>query len=432
MPGLSFRLVGPARDVFDDWVLARDQRDDAVRSAQYVSRETTGVEALDAYGAWRVVPEYGTVWFPSAVPTGWAPYRYGRWAYVAPWGWTWVDAAPWGFAPFHYGRWVVVGGVWGWYPGVIVARPIYSPALVVWYGTPGLSINVSIGPTIGWFPLGPREVYIPPYYHSRRYIQSVNIQHVTNINYITVVNPPPRYVHQQPGRSTWAPNDAIVRQRPINRVVVQPPTEQQVKLSPVTRPAVVVPDDFNKRRIVPGTGPADGSIVRPQPRGVAVVPQPADSGRVRTRPPVSPETAPGRAKLEPPVVAPAPRGMIEAPVDRGRVRTVPATPVPESGRGKLEVAPRGSAPATVEAPPPRRPQVDAPRAPDTSSPPQYAPKPPAAAPRVVTPPVVTGSAPTRIAPAPRDRAPVALEAPARGRDNSRPVQSRSKVGPRES
>jgi hypothetical protein len=346
---------------------------------------------------------------------------------------------------------VVVGGVWGWYPGVIVARPIYSPALVVWYGTPGLSINVSIGPTIGWFPLGPREVYIPPYHHSRRYIQSVNIQHVTNINYITVVNPPPRYVHQQPGRSTWAPNDAIVRQRPINRVVVQPPTEQQVKLSPVTRPAVVVPDDFNKRRILPGTGPADGTIARPQPRGVTVVPQPADSGRVRTLPPASPETAPDRARLEPPVVAPAPRGMIEAPVDRGRVRTLPATPVPESGRGKLEVAPvapapradvpppaivrpapRGTAPATVEAPPPRRPQVEPPLAPDTSSPPQYAPKPPAAAPRFVTPPVVTGSAPTRIAPAPRDRGPVALEAPARGREDSRPVQSRSKIGPRES
>jgi len=36
----------------------------------------------------------------------WAPYRYGRWEYIAPWGYTWVDEEPWGFAPFHYGRWV--------------------------------------------------------------------------------------------------------------------------------------------------------------------------------------------------------------------------------------------------------------------------------------------------------------------------------------
>ena len=41
-----------------------------------------------------------------AVAVGWAPYRYGRWAWVRPWGWTWVDNAPWGYAPFHYGRWV--------------------------------------------------------------------------------------------------------------------------------------------------------------------------------------------------------------------------------------------------------------------------------------------------------------------------------------
>ena len=39
-------------------------------------------------------------------PPNWVPYREGHWAYVAPWGWTWIDNAPWGFTPFHYGRWV--------------------------------------------------------------------------------------------------------------------------------------------------------------------------------------------------------------------------------------------------------------------------------------------------------------------------------------
>ena len=37
---------------------------------------------------------------PTAVAVDWAPYRYGRWAHVGRWGWTWVDDAPWGYAPF--------------------------------------------------------------------------------------------------------------------------------------------------------------------------------------------------------------------------------------------------------------------------------------------------------------------------------------------
>ena len=93
---------------------------------------------------------------------GWAPYRYGHWAWVNPWGWTWVDDAPWGYAPFHYGRWVFVGGAWGWVPGPVVGRkwrPVYSPALVAWAGGPsfGVSIGIGAGPAVGWFALGPRR-----------------------------------------------------------------------------------------------------------------------------------------------------------------------------------------------------------------------------------------------------------------------------------
>ncbi len=213
-PLVSFKLVTPAPDAFDDWVAARDRRDDALRSRHYVSEETTGIESLDEYGQWRVVESHGPVWFPSGVPVGWAPYRYGRWAWIAPWGWTWIDEAPWGFAPFHYGRWVIVGGVWGWVPGVIVPRPVYAPALVVWYGTPGVSVGVTIGSPVGWFPLGPREVFIPYYRCSRRHINYVNVQHIANINHITVINPPPRYAHQQPGHSTWTLGDALLRRMP--------------------------------------------------------------------------------------------------------------------------------------------------------------------------------------------------------------------------
>ncbi len=46
---------------------------------------------------------------------------------VGGWGFTWVDAAPWGYAPFHYGRWAYVSGRWGWCPGAFVARPLGRP-----------------------------------------------------------------------------------------------------------------------------------------------------------------------------------------------------------------------------------------------------------------------------------------------------------------
>ena len=152
---------------------------------------------------------YGSVWVPNSVQPGWAPYRYGHWAWIAPWGWTWVDDAPWGFAPFHYGRWVAWNGGWGWAPGPIgYWNPYYAPALVGWIGGPGFGIGFGfgggwgfgIGINFGWFPLGWGAPYYPRYcgwgyggwYHgggwvSAGYLHNVNVTntHITNINNIT-------------------------------------------------------------------------------------------------------------------------------------------------------------------------------------------------------------------------------------------------------
>lgn len=95
----------PQPDNFEEWAVERDRREDRFASAQYVSPDVIGYEDLDDHGAWRDDREYGHVWVPNGVAADWAPYRYGHWAYVAPWGWTWVEDEPWGFAPFHYGRW---------------------------------------------------------------------------------------------------------------------------------------------------------------------------------------------------------------------------------------------------------------------------------------------------------------------------------------
>jgi hypothetical protein len=218
----DMRLGDMQPDGFDEWALERDRRAEVVQSARYVSPEMTGYESLDDHGDWRELPDYGPVWMPRAVPVGWAPYRAGRWAWVAPWGWTWIDEAPWGFAPFHYGRWALIGGVWGWVPGRVVVRPVYAPALVGWIGRPGWSVTVSIGtvPAVGWFPLAPREVFVPAYRCSTTYVRHVNVAHVTNVAHITNVTRVTNvnYVNRRHDRAvTVAPAAAVTRGQPIAR-----------------------------------------------------------------------------------------------------------------------------------------------------------------------------------------------------------------------
>ena len=164
-------------DAFDAWSRERDRRYAQSTSRQYVSDDVIGYQDLDQYGDWQTTSDYGAVWFPNDEGSDWAPYRDGHWAYIAPWGWTWVDDAPWGFAPYHYGRWVYVHGDWGWIPGPIGMRPVYAPALVAFVGSGGWSVGIGSGP-VGWFPLGPGEIYNPWYHASRGYYSEVNITNI--------------------------------------------------------------------------------------------------------------------------------------------------------------------------------------------------------------------------------------------------------------
>ena len=183
----QYATGAPERDAFAAWNSARDlgesnalvqERPAALR---YVSPEMTGAEDLERYGRWQQDAQYGAMWYPRDVAPGWAPYSDGRWMWRQPWGWTWVDQAPWGFAPFHYGRWVRRHNIWGWAPGTYQARPVYAPGLVGWVGQPplhqpGIDIGVSIGngASLGWFPLGPHEVYAPGYGYSPGYGRELN------------------------------------------------------------------------------------------------------------------------------------------------------------------------------------------------------------------------------------------------------------------
>ncbi len=234
-------------DDFDNWTYARDHRYENSPSARYVSHDVVGYEDLDDHGDWRPDPSYGNVWYPR-VDAGWAPYRDGHWAWINPWGWTWVDEEPWGYAPFHYGRWLSIGGRWGWVPGPVEVRPVYAPALVVFVGGGG-----GFGGNMGWFPLGPREVYVPSYHVSQGYVNRVNVSNttvnvtqVTNVYNTTIVNKTTvinnvTYVNKNvSGAVTAVSQQAFTSGQPVSRVAVRV-NAREIAGAPVNARAVVAP-----------------------------------------------------------------------------------------------------------------------------------------------------------------------------------------------
>jgi FecR protein len=240
----------PARDGFDDWAQVRDKRLENSVSARYVSPGVIGYQDLDAYGVWQNSPQYGSVWVPTSVQAGWAPYRNGHWAWIEPWGWTWVDDAPWGFAPFHYGRWVDWNGGWGWAPGPLgYWNPYYAPALVGWIGGGGFGFGFGggwgIGGGFGWFPLGWGEPFFPRYcgwghggwghgggwgyrggYVSNGYLRNVNVTNtrISNFNNISSNYHNNNFAgtnyafRNRAGAVTAAPKSAFTSGAAINRV----------------------------------------------------------------------------------------------------------------------------------------------------------------------------------------------------------------------
>ncbi|MEA2780607.1 MAG: hypothetical protein QOK29_2151 [Rhodospirillaceae bacterium] len=250
----------------------------APQAPRYVSPQQTGYQDLDRYGQWQQTPDYGSVWVPQ-VAAGWAPYREGHWAYVAPWGWTWIDDAPWGFTPFHYGRWVQYRNRWAWTPGVIVARPIYAPALVSFFGNfGGVGVGVSIGGgNVGWVPLGPEEVYVPWYRHSRRYGRDVNIVNVHNetkiinvINNTTIINNYNNYSNRH--GATMVSANAMRNSRPISREFQQVPQGEMQQRWNKARPLnananTMVKPTYATAGVTPEIGRKIGAL--PPPNGVS-------------------------------------------------------------------------------------------------------------------------------------------------------------------
>ena len=317
---------------FDQWAEMRAQTLQTVQSVRYVSAEVTGYQDLDHYGRWEEIPDYGMVWFPTAVEVGWAPYRHGHWAFIRPWGWTWIDDAPWGFAPFHYGRWVLFEGRWAWIPGERRERPCYAPALVAFVGgAPGVEIGVGVS----WLPLGPHEVFHPYYPVSEGYLRAVNRPHVANVTQINVTNVTVNnYVNR--GAATSVPAAAFTGGQPVHQNLAPPPSFQGRQQPPgiltnlnhlqPSAPAAPAPAAIPAPRQAPFVAPQAPAAPAVQPQAPAVpapraappapAAQPQAMPAPTPRPAPTPAPAPPQPQFAPPHPAPQPQQQPAQPQKR--------------------------------------------------------------------------------------------------------------------
>ncbi len=399
---------GTGLDGFDTWSADRDRYYRTSRTASYVSPQMVGAADLDAYGAWQTYPDYGAVWFPTAVAAGWAPYRDGRWITLSGWGLTWVDDAPWGYAPFHYGRWVYVGNRWGWCPGRYVARPVWAPALVAWYGGGGVAVG-GYGPVYGWVPLGWRDPYVPSWRNcSNRCYERYNRPYAVNV--AERPRQPPTYYanYRVPGAITAVPGAAFVAGKPVapNRIGVS--NAQFASLPPLASAPRVKPLPVTTRSVRPGQGapiPASTALGTTKPMIVAPERGTASSPGLPAQPWAKPARGNNAAEPARPAATPSRGGpaqnYAETPARSGPT-SAPGAPMPvarppATAGASTPGAPPRRAPANA-APPSRAPANAAPppRAPANAVPPSRAPSPPAYAPPSGAPPARTASPPAGV------------------------------------
>src|SRR5580693_2759031 len=356
--------VEPATvDEFVRWCRAHDYHEDRLAAPHHVSPAITGFEELDSYGIWAREADYGEVWFPKSVPADWAPYREGRWVWIEPWGWNWVDDEPWGFAPCHYGRWARIHDRWAWVPGEFAPEPVYAPALVAFISPPAIEVAVpaDLGPPVGWFPLAPGEIYWPSYTREPTYIRNVNITNVnvTVIKKITQVaatertaSPPPLVVNQTfANRSAATVVPATVMTTAVNvapaAIKLSPQVLQKASVS-VRPPAVVAqPAAVTKPAASAAAAPAEASVKGPASGQAAApaasnTPSATPTGKSAGRPPMRPNFS---------QLAPAPQ-LARATAQTATHTTTPAagphtagTPEQHQGQATAAIPPAGTHPA---------------------------------------------------------------------------------------
>jgi hypothetical protein len=354
---------------------------------QYLTAGVTGYEDLNQYGTWVDDSSYGEVWIPRSVPSGWAPYRTGHWAYEQPWGWTWIDDQPWGFAPYHYGRWANRAGRWMWLPPERNVRPVYAPALVAFVGGVELSAALSrqSSAPVGWFPLGPREAYVPPYTTNRDYYQRINRparveDQVLNERWQRAERHEPAAGQNQQHAAlmnqrfaTVVPATAFVHSQPVARAALQvaPDKIAAATVAPVAAPpaptasVAAAKAEAAPNAAKPSATPAPATNLATAKTAVADMPTfarpaalqaPAAPGPkfAATRP-----TAPATDTSKQALPALAPRHGVAPPELKGAATPAPSQPAkPGEPPGQQQAAPQPHAAPAVE---PNHPPVPAPQ-----------------------------------------------------------------------
>ncbi|KPF42357.1 hypothetical protein D621_20820, partial [beta proteobacterium AAP51] len=253
------------------------------------------------------------------------------------------------------------------------------------------------GPTIGWVPLAPREVYRPPHRHTPRYVERVN------------PTPPYRWRHPPqhvptgpisydnqgvPRGVTVVSSDVLVRRQPVARGVIELPPgapRQPLTVLPAPPAPAGMGPQAPRRESPPRWGGRE--VVRETEAPVQVVPggaQPwprpeprnfSDDGREgfrpqpergeRERPERPPERMPERAPRSGPVYTPPPPSVMPTPRPEMPDAPVQVVPAPQRAPQSERIGPQRPVPPAERTQMPERAQVpERARPPERAQPPE--------------------------------------------------------------
>jgi hypothetical protein len=227
---------------------------------------------------------------------------------------------------------------------MVVARPVYAPALVAFVGGDGFGITLSAGgPTaaVGWVPLAPYEAYHPWYHANPVYVRNINAIVVRRAQ-LDQVSYPTRggMVIQQPlanrGATVVVTAQAFTHAAPVQRARVDMPRDQVERLQV-----------SNRRSMNVFRPTAEARAARPNTAAVA---QPNARAQVAAQH-VAYHPEPAAARAEPAVHAPGPRGPAVRPAASMR-QNVLATPAqrPQPHPPGTQARPAAAAPQPAPRP----------------------------------------------------------------------------------
>jgi uncharacterized protein DUF6600/FecR-like protein len=275
-------------DEWERWNMDRDRLLSAWgESSRYLPGELHEYSSdFDANGRWEYAADYGYVWTPTVVETGWSPYTVGSWIWIRG-HYVWVAHDPWCWAPCHYGRWVYLSPYgWSWVPP--------SPGAVYW--GPGYVGWIVTPDHVAWVPLAPGEIFYGYGYYGpwSRNITTVSVNTViVNQTYVNARVNNAVVVVQRDSFGTGRHVPVRVRENPFAGTGRHPSGDVTI-VPPRVRPrqpAVVAPPRAaGPMRRLPGQDRMQGSV----PEGRRVAPPAPSAPSVRQERPTVDSPSPMR------------------------------------------------------------------------------------------------------------------------------------------